>query len=73
MAGGIPHLGAVVGLACPRQAETGRVTLSGRRLTPAEGEDRREERELGDGEVPAAYREHFGIAFDREPAVAPMG
>ena len=49
------------------------MTLSGRRLVLTDGSDRREERKLGDGEVLAAYREHFGITLDREPVVAPTG
>jgi N-hydroxyarylamine O-acetyltransferase len=60
-------------LVCSRLTGTGRVTLSGRKLVLTDGEDRREERELGDGEILAAYREHFGIALDRLPAVAPIG
>jgi N-hydroxyarylamine O-acetyltransferase len=60
-------------LLCSRQTATGRVTLSGRRLVLTEGGDGRQEREVGDGEVLAAYREHFGIVLDREPVVAPIG
>ncbi|WUH90046.1 arylamine N-acetyltransferase [Streptomyces sp. NBC_00433] len=59
-------------LVCSRQTGTGRVTLSGRKLVLTEDEGGRVERELGDGEVLAAYREHFGIALDREPVVAPL-
>ncbi|WP_329173611.1 arylamine N-acetyltransferase family protein [Streptomyces sp. NBC_01477] len=60
-------------LVCSRLTGTGRVTLSGRKLVVTDHEGGREERELGDGEILAAYREHFGIALDREPAVAPVG
>ncbi|WP_413966372.1 arylamine N-acetyltransferase family protein [Actinacidiphila polyblastidii] len=58
---------------CSRFTGDGRVTLAGRTLvvTGRTGEDGREaraERELaGRDEVLAAYREHFGIALDREP------
>ncbi|MFI0938240.1 arylamine N-acetyltransferase [Streptomyces sp. NPDC021020] len=55
-------------LVCSRLTEDGgRTTLSGRTLVRTDGEGRREERELGGDEVLAAYREHFGIALDREP------
>lgn len=60
-------------LVCSRQTGTGRVTLSGRTLVVTDGEAGRVERELGAGEVLAAYREHFGIDLDREPTVAPIG
>ncbi|MFG1810329.1 arylamine N-acetyltransferase [Streptomyces sp. NPDC049040] len=60
-------------LVCSKLTEAGRVTLSGRRLVLTGGGDRREERKLGDGEILAAYREHFGITLDREPVVAPTG
>jgi N-hydroxyarylamine O-acetyltransferase len=58
-------------LVCSRPSEDGRVTLSGRALvvTTAAG---RVERELTGDEVLGAYREHFGIALDREPVVAPL-
>ena len=58
-------------LVCSRLTQDGRITLSGRTLVRTTGE-RREERELGEGEVLAAYREHFGIVLDREPTVAPL-
>jgi N-hydroxyarylamine O-acetyltransferase len=63
-------------LVCSRLTEEGRVTLSGRKLVLTSGqggEGGREERELGGREVLAAYREHFGIALDHEPVVAPIG
>jgi len=58
-------------LVCSRPTGDGRVTLSGRTLvlTTAAG---REERELARDEVLPAYREHFGIALEREPVVAPL-
>lgn len=58
-------------LVCSRLSEDGgRVTLSGRTLvvTSADGGDR-EQRKLAGGEVLAAYRDHFGLALDREPVV----
>jgi N-hydroxyarylamine O-acetyltransferase len=58
-------------LVCSRLTQDGRITLSGRTLVRTTGE-RREERELGEGELLAAYREHFGIALAREPLVAPL-
>ncbi|MGC9497032.1 arylamine N-acetyltransferase family protein [Streptomyces sp. WG7] len=56
---------------CSRVTEDGgRVTLSGRRLMTTAADGRREERELDtDEEVLAAYRDRFGIALDRVPAV----
>ncbi|SHM60014.1 arylamine N-acetyltransferase family protein [Actinacidiphila paucisporea] len=59
-------------LVCSRQTETGRVTLSGRKLVLTDDEGGREERELGDGEILPAYRDDFGIALDHEPVVAPL-
>jgi N-hydroxyarylamine O-acetyltransferase len=60
-------------LICSRQTGAGRVTLSGRKLVLTDNEKGREEREVDGGEILAAYREHFGITLDREPAVAPIG
>ncbi|MGC9377743.1 arylamine N-acetyltransferase family protein [Streptomyces sp. MH13] len=56
---------------CSRVTEDGgRVTLSGRRLMTTAADGGREERELDtDEEVLAAYRDRFGIALDRVPAV----
>lgn len=49
----------------------GRVTLSGRTLVVTK-DGVREERPLdGDAAVLAAYRDHFGIALDRLPALKP--
>jgi len=60
-------------LVCTRRTEEGgRVTLSGRTLILTSGEGAREKRELAESEVLPAYREHFGIALDREPVVAPL-
>lgn len=57
-------------LVCSRLTETGRITLSGRTLVTTGADGTRAERQLGEGEVLAAYREHFGIVLEREPAVA---
>ncbi|MER5553026.1 arylamine N-acetyltransferase [Streptomyces sp. NPDC002793] len=56
-------------LICSRRTTDGRVTLRGRTLiTTVRGE--RQETELGDdAEVLAAYRDHFGLALTRLPAV----
>ncbi|MFF9690291.1 arylamine N-acetyltransferase [Streptomyces sp. NPDC014623] len=58
-------------LICSRRTGDGRVTLSGRTLiTTVQGE--RHETELGDdAEVLAVYRDHFGLALTRLPAVRP--
>jgi N-hydroxyarylamine O-acetyltransferase len=60
-------------LVCSRLTPEGRVTLSGRNLVVTAADGGRQERELGPDEVLAAYRDHFGITLDREPAVAPPG
>ncbi|MFE2376631.1 arylamine N-acetyltransferase [Streptomyces sp. NPDC059398] len=54
-------------LICSRLSDHGRITLSGDKLiTTTHGE--RHERELGsDAAVLAAYRDHFGLEFDRVP------
>jgi N-hydroxyarylamine O-acetyltransferase len=58
---------------CSRLTEDGRISLSGRTLIRTSGGTRTEQ-ELGtDGEVLAAYRDHFGIVLDRVPAVSPRG
>ena len=56
-------------LVCSRLTETGRVTLSGRKLIETvDGE--RSERELDtDAEVLTTYRDRFGIDLDRVPTV----
>ncbi len=58
-------------LVCSRLTESGRVTLSGRKLIETvDGE--RAETELGDdASVLAAYRDRFGIDLDRVPEVQP--
>ncbi|MEV6761654.1 arylamine N-acetyltransferase [Streptomyces sp. NPDC051105] len=58
-------------LVCSRVTEDGgRITLSGRTLTVTEAGGAREVRELErDEEVLEVYRERFGIALDRVPAV----
>ncbi|SOE13793.1 N-hydroxyarylamine O-acetyltransferase [Streptomyces sp. 2323.1] len=56
-------------LVCSRLAETGRVTLSGRTLVITGADGVREERQVDEGEVLAAYREHFGVVLEREPVV----
>jgi N-hydroxyarylamine O-acetyltransferase len=64
------------GLVCSRATGEGRITLSGRTLkrTPAERGAAPEIAELADeAAVLAAYREHFGIELEREPAARPPG
>lgn len=57
----------VQGTICSRITEDGKITIGGNRLiVTSNGE--RTERKLPDGELLAAYREHFGIALDRVPA-----
>ncbi|MGP3971270.1 arylamine N-acetyltransferase family protein [Streptomyces sp. 6N223] len=54
-------------LICSRLTETGRISLSGRKLIVT-GDGRRTTAELEDGTtVLAAYRRHFGIELDAEP------
>jgi N-hydroxyarylamine O-acetyltransferase len=63
-------------LTCSRLTETGRLTISGRRLirtTAGAAGDRHEQTLADDAEVLAAYRTHFGIALDRVPAVGSDG
>jgi N-hydroxyarylamine O-acetyltransferase len=55
------------GPVCSIATPSGRVTIRDRRLILTEG-TRREEQELSDAEVLAAYREHFGIELDAPPA-----
>jgi len=56
-------------LTCSRLTETGRITLSERRLIRTTAGDRHEQALAGEAEVLEAYRAHFGIALDRAPAV----
>ncbi|MCK7626927.1 arylamine N-acetyltransferase [Streptomyces sp. RS10V-4] len=61
-------------LVCSRVTEPGgRVTLSGRTLVITGTQGAREERELAAAEVLPAYRTHFGITLEREPALARDG
>jgi N-hydroxyarylamine O-acetyltransferase len=55
---------------CSRLTGEGRISLSGRTLIRASGGTRTEQDLGADSEVLAAYRDHFGIALDRVPAVA---
>ncbi|SCK42283.1 N-hydroxyarylamine O-acetyltransferase [Streptomyces sp. WMMB 714] len=56
-------------LVCSLLTEEGRITLSGRTLTSTGSAERHEEELAGDDAVLSAYREHFGIALDRVPAL----
>ena len=56
---------------CSRLTEDGRISLSGRILIRTSGGTRTEQELGADGEVLAAYRNHFGIVVDRVPAVSP--
>ena len=56
---------------CSRLTEDGRISLSGRTLIQTSGGTRTEQELGADGEVLAAYRNHFGIGVDRVPAVSP--
>ena len=56
---------------CSRLTEDGRISLSGRTLIRTNGGTRAEQELGADGEVLAAYRDHFGIVLDRVPAVSP--
>ncbi|WP_371671588.1 arylamine N-acetyltransferase [Streptomyces sp. NBC_00289] len=62
-------------LVCSRVTEDGgRITLSGRKLTVTAADGTREVREQAtDEEVLAVYRDRFGIALDRVPAVRTAG
>jgi N-hydroxyarylamine O-acetyltransferase len=55
---------------CSRLTGEGRISLSGRTLIRISGGTRTEQDLGADSEVLAAYRDHFGIALDRVPAVA---
>jgi N-hydroxyarylamine O-acetyltransferase len=58
---------------CSRLTEDGRISLSGRTLIRTSGGTRTEQELGSDGEVLAAYRDHFGIVLDRVPAVSSRG
>ncbi|MFE7751315.1 arylamine N-acetyltransferase [Streptomyces sp. NPDC057428] len=54
-------------LICSLPTESGRVTLSGRKLLITDAEGRQQAQDLPDDSVIAAYRDHFGITLDRIP------
>src|SRR5215475_4526258 len=54
---------------CSRLTTDGRITLSGRTLITTRGGARTERELETDDDVLAAYRDHFGIALERLPAV----
>ena len=56
---------------CSRLTEDGRISLSGRTLIRTSGGTRTQQELGAEGEVLAAYRDHFGIVLDRVPAVSP--
>ncbi|HLV58791.1 MAG TPA: arylamine N-acetyltransferase [Natronosporangium sp.] len=56
-------------LTCSRLTDTGRLTLSGRRLIRTDHGERSEVVLASDAEVLHAYREHFGIVLDRVPSL----
>lgn len=56
-------------LVCSRLTDSGRVTLSGRRLIETVAGERVEHDLTSDDEVLAAYRDRFGIALDRVPTL----
>ncbi|GAA2311750.1 N-hydroxyarylamine O-acetyltransferase [Streptomyces caniferus] len=60
-------------LVCSRLTGKGRVTLSGRTLVTTGADGARDERQVGEDEVLAVYREHFGIVLQREPEVGEAG
>ncbi|MEU6542067.1 arylamine N-acetyltransferase [Streptomyces sp. NPDC046859] len=70
-----PHSHFTQSLVCSRVTEEGgRITLSGRVFKETAPDGSRTERELGtDEEVLEVYRERFGIALDRVPAVRRPG
>jgi len=62
------------GTICSRLTEDGRVSISGRTLIRTSGGSRTEEQLPTDEAVLAAYRDHFGIALARVPAMTtPQG
>lgn len=58
-------------LVCSRLTESGRVTLSGRKLIDTVHTERSERELETDDEVLAVYEDRFGIALDRVPEVWP--
>lgn len=54
-------------LVCSRLTDTGRVTLSGRRLIETTAGERTERDLTSDDEILATYRDRFDIALDRVP------
>jgi N-hydroxyarylamine O-acetyltransferase len=58
------------GTICSRLTEDGRISIGGRTLIRTSGGARTEQELPSDDAVLAAYRDHFGIALDRVPAVA---
>ncbi|WP_371792200.1 arylamine N-acetyltransferase [Streptomyces sp. NBC_01471] len=54
-------------LICSRLSDDGRITLSGRKLITTVRGERHEQDLPGDAAVLAAYRDHFGLEFDRVP------
>jgi N-hydroxyarylamine O-acetyltransferase len=57
-------------LVCSVLTRSGRVTLSGDRLTVTDGGERTESTLPSDEEILAAYRTHFGMDLDRVPTVS---
>ncbi|MFH8793370.1 arylamine N-acetyltransferase [Streptomyces sp. NPDC017941] len=57
-------------LVCSLVTPTGRVTLSGTKLTVTTGGERQITELATDAEVLAAYERHFGVVLDRVPRVA---
>lgn len=58
-------------LVCSRLTESGRVTLSGRKLIDTVAGERHESELADDAEVLATYRDRFGIELARVPTVSP--
>jgi len=57
-------------LTCSRLTESGRITVSGRRLITTAADGTRTEQALdGDEAIRAAYRAHFGFELDRLPTI----
>ena len=57
------------GTICSRLTGDGRISLSGHTLIRTTGGTRTEQALGADGEVLAAYRDHFGVVLDRVPVV----
>ncbi len=55
---------------CSRLTADGRVSISGRTLIRTSGGARTEQQLPHDGDLLAAYRDHFGIVLDQVPAVS---